>query len=46
MVYFTEIKKMSVTLSLRVTRDKRKPGVKLPSTKEENIQDVVERLSK
>lgn len=37
---------MSVTLSLRVTSDKRKPGTKVPNTKEENLIPVITNLSK
>lgn len=37
---------MSVTLTLRVTSDKRKPGTKPTSTKEEKIDHIIEKLSK
>ncbi|XP_054263910.1 thyroid adenoma-associated protein homolog [Macrosteles quadrilineatus] len=37
---------MSVTLSLRVTSDKRKPGTKVPNTKEENLIPVIKYLKR
>lgn len=37
---------MSINLSLRVTSDKRKPGAKVVSAKEEDVKQILQNLSK